>query len=119
MNKRILFVFRHAPYGSALAREGLDALLAAAVYDQDIAVLFLNDGVLQLITGQDTAAANAKNHERMLSALPIYGIEQVFVHDASLSARGLADSELVLSPKRLSDAQVSELMHSCDQLLSF
>ncbi|MGK2913256.1 MAG: DsrE family protein, partial [Porticoccaceae bacterium] len=72
--KRILFMFRHAPYGSALAREGLEAALAAGAYGQQPSVLFLDDGVWQLLAGQNGRPLNAKTHQTMLSALPLYDV---------------------------------------------
>lgn len=118
MAKSILFTFRHAPYGTSLAREGLEALLAAAVYEQDIAVLFLNDGVWQLVPEQESGAG-VKNHARMLMALPIYGVNRVYVHEPSLQARGLMASELLLDPARLSSTQTQDLLQTFDQILSF
>lgn len=119
MTAKILFTFRHAPYGSAIAREGLDALLAAAVYDQDLSVLFLNDGVLQLLSEQEVTTPASRNHARMLSALPIYGVTQVYVHRPSFTERGLDVKRLLLNPTVLSDAQTTSLLRSADQLLSF
>lgn len=118
MGSRILFTFRHAPYGTSIARDGLDALLAAAVYDQQIAVIFLGEGVWQLAKDQ-AVAADLKNHARMLSALPVYGVDKIFVHEPSLHLRGLADRELLLNPTRLSDAQTRDLFGSHNHLLSF
>ena len=39
---KLAFIFRHAPYGTANTREGLDALLAATAFcaEEDIAVFF-------------------------------------------------------------------------------
>ncbi|MEJ2418879.1 MAG: DsrE family protein, partial [Exilibacterium sp.] len=43
--KKILVVNRHPPYGSSLAKESLDAVLAASAYEQDIGILYIGDGV--------------------------------------------------------------------------
>lgn len=115
--KSILFVFRRAPYDAQRAREGLDALLAAAVYEQDIAVLFLDDGVYQLHAGQQPT--QRKDHSRMLSALPLYGVDRVYADAVSLAERGVDTAELLLSPTRLSRADTQALMRSFDHLLSF
>ncbi len=117
MSKSILFSFRHAPYGSSLAREGLDALLAAAVYEQEIAVLFLNDGVFQLLQEQESRFG--KNHGKMLAALPIYGVDRIYVHQSSLKTRGLTEKNLILPVSALSDTDTQQLLGSFDQILSF
>lgn len=118
MGKSLLFVFRHAPYGSALAREGLDALLAAAVYDQEIAVLFINDGVMQLFSGQKPPEG-LKNHQRVLSALSLYGVERVYVDRDSLNQRGLSAADLAIEAEPLSAPDSQALLSSFDHLLSF
>lgn len=119
MSTRLLFIFRHAPYGTSLAREGLDALLAAAVYEQEIAVLFLNDGVFQLLKQQDTGTGQTKNHGRMLTALPVYGVDRIYVHQDSLKSRGLTVNDLLLDPAQVSNIETRELMNSFNQILSF
>ena len=45
---KLAFLFRTAPHGNAISREGLDALLAATAFcdEEDIGVFFIDDGVL-------------------------------------------------------------------------
>ena len=49
----MLFVFRHSPYASSHAREGIEALLAALAFNQNPKALFMDDGIYQLIKNQD------------------------------------------------------------------
>lgn len=53
---KLAFVFTQAPYGTATSREGLDALLAATAFcdESEIAVFFLDDGVLNIIANQQS-----------------------------------------------------------------
>ncbi len=51
-SKKLLFISRHAPYGSSLARDALDAVLASSAYDQQLSLLFMDDGVFQLLKNQ-------------------------------------------------------------------
>ena len=46
--KRFMYVNRRAPYGTIYALECLEVVLVAAAYDQDVSVVFLDDGVCQL-----------------------------------------------------------------------
>ena len=43
--KRFLFVNRKAPYGSIYALESLEVVLISAAFDQDISLVFMDDGV--------------------------------------------------------------------------
>lgn len=119
IGKSILFVFRHPPYGGTLAREGLEAALAAGAYDQEPSVLFLDDGVWQLLPGQDGRPLGNKTHQAMLGALPLYGVEHLYVDAASLTARGIAPSALNLAVNCIDNAEVKALFMSSDLTLSF
>ncbi|UZJ45512.1 sulfurtransferase complex subunit TusC [Marinimicrobium sp. C6131] len=120
MRRRLLFVMRHAPYGSSTAREALDALLASAVFGQDVGVLFINDGVFQLAQDQSPAALPQKNLASSLRALPLYDVERLYVHTPSLTERGLSMSDLVMDNLiELDSSAVGRLFSEQDQLLSF
>lgn len=121
MSAKLLFVCRHAPYGRGAAREALDAVLAAAAYGQDIGVLFLDDGVFQLVAGQAPDALPQKSLEANLSALPLYDVERLYVHSESLQERGLALEDLIELERlqTLDSRAVGQLLTQHKQLLSF
>lgn len=51
--KRLAFIFTQPPHTSSAGREGLDALLAASAFSEDIQVFFVGDGVFQLLPNQN------------------------------------------------------------------
>ncbi len=113
-SKKLLFVARSAPYGSARARTLLDVVLAAAVFEQDAAMLFLGDGVYQLSNHQDGSAVSAKTLGKSLAALPLYGIGKLFAEAAALPERGLELGELALPVEPLCNRQIRELFERAD-----
>ena len=118
--KKILVVSRQAPYGTGVAREALDAALAAAIYEQDLSLLFMDDGVFQLLKGQDSGDISQKRISANLQALPLYGVEKIFVHSESLEMRKITTDELVLDDLQLlSSSEIGQLMSEHDQILSF
>ena len=120
MTKRVLALYRQAPYGNALAREGLEAVLAAAAMDQMADLLFCGDGVFQLLPDQSPIDIQQKSLQRNLQALPVFGIEQAFVCSKSLAQRGLNLDSLVrgqLSLTAIDDS--AALIASYDSVLSF
>lgn len=120
MKKKILLISRHAPYGKSTAREAIDIALAASVYDQDISVLFMDDGVFQLLANQHAQSIDQKNIASILTALPLYDIENIFVHQESLDARALTSTELILEDLQiLNNEAVGSLLNQQDQILSF
>lgn len=120
MRKKILFITRHAPYGTSIAREALDAVLTTAAYDQDLSLLFIDDGVFQLLPNQQASAIGQKSFASMLPALPLYEVENIFVHLDSLQTRGISKNELLLNSVQIIDSNtVSALLAQQDHLLSF
>lgn len=120
MRKKILLVSRHAPYGNSLAREAVDAALAAAIYDQDLSVLFMDDGVFQLLKNQSAQEIQQKDFSSMLSAFPLYDIENIYLHKESLEQRRITSDELILEELcELNNSEVASLLNQQDHILSF
>ena len=110
-------VVRHSPYGSSLARAALDAALTAAAFEQAVELLFIGDGVLQLLPGQNSRAIGVKNIGRLLSSLPMYDIETVYADASALARYQLADNELVVPVTALDPATMHQLLCDSDHLL--
>lgn len=119
MKKTVLLICRHAPYGNSLAREALDVALTAATFDQPVAMLFLGDGVLQLVRDQQPAAIAQKALDKQLAALPLYDVETIYVEAAALSARGLDAADLALPVQLLSSEQIAGQIEAHDIVLGF
>lgn len=120
MSKKILLISRQAPYGKSTAKEAIDIALAASVYDQDIGILFMDDGVFQLLKNQQSDQINQKNIASILPALALYGIENIYVHQESLYNRAIATDDLILDNLQLlNNKDVGSLLNQQDHLLSF
>jgi tRNA 2-thiouridine synthesizing protein C len=118
--KKILFICRHAQYGTSLAKDALDAILATSAYGQDISVLFMDDGVFQLLDMQKTHAIAQKSFSSMLLALDYYEISKIFVQAESLHARDIKKNECIIANiQLLSNSEVRELLSEQDHLMSF
>jgi tRNA 2-thiouridine synthesizing protein C len=118
--KKILFISRHAPYGSPLAKDALDAILATSAYEQDIALLFMDDGVFQLLSSQQAEHIGQKSFSAQLQALSLYDIDKVYVHKESLEKRDITINDLSLGQIQILDnSGVKTLMAEQDHLLGF
>jgi tRNA 2-thiouridine synthesizing protein C len=119
-SKKLLFVSRHAPYGSSLAKDALDAVLAASAYDQQLSLLFMDDGVFQLLANQSSSAIGQKSFAAILPVLPLYEITSIYVHYESLVKRQITVNELVIPGVQIIDSTaICSLLAQQDQLLSF
>lgn len=116
--KRFLFVNRKAPYGTVYALESLETVLISAAFDQDVSVVFIDDGVFQLKKGQDTKGINMKNFSPTFRALEGYDVEKLYVEKESLEARGLSEDDLVVDVEILSTEELSKIMAAQDVVIS-
>ena len=85
----LLIVLQQAPYSSASANEALDLALAAGTFEQKVALLFIEDGVYQLMSEQAPDALQQKSLEKMINALSFYGVSMLAVESHSLFDRDL------------------------------
>ena len=117
--KKVMFVNRKAPYGTIYALESLEVVLITATFDQDVSLVFLDDGVYELLKGQNTKAVGIKNFSPTYRALDGYDVEKLYVERESLEARGLSEDQLLVDVEVLSSAEVGALMAEQDVVLSF
>ena len=117
--KRFMFVNRSAPYGTIYALESLEVVLISAAFDQDVSLVFLDDGVWQLKKGQQTKGIEIKNFSPTYRALEGYDVEKLYVEQESLAARGLTEDDLIVDVNVLPSAELGALMAAQDVVLSF
>lgn len=131
--KKFLFMNRKAPYGTVYALESLEVVLITAAFDQAVSVAFLDDGVYQLLKGQNGQALGMKNFAATFRALGDYGVTRLFVESEALAARGLTADDLMDITYEDEDAdyaeksaivlvsqtQMSRIMAEHDVVLSF
>jgi len=89
-----MYMNRKAPYGTIYAWESLEVVLIAAAFDQDISLVFADDGVYQLMKGQSTEEVGMKNFSPTYSALGDYDIKKIYIEQESLEERGLSLEDL-------------------------
>jgi len=119
MAKKFMLVNRKAPYGSIYALESLEVVLIAAAFEQDVSLVFVDDGVYQLKKGMQTKPIETKNFSPTYRALEDYDVDKLYVEAESLAARGLAVEDLLVDVKVLDSAALAELMEQQDVVLSF
>ena len=117
--KKFMFVNRKAPYGTIYALESLEVVLISAAFDQDVSVMFLDDGIYQLAKGQKTDGIEVKNFSPTYRALEMYDVEKLYVSKDSMTERGLTEDDLLVPVEVLEANQIGELMDEQDVVLSF
>ena len=116
---KTLLVFRQPPYSSSLSRSGLDAALAAGAFEPPVTLLFLSDGIMQLLPKQDSASIGKRNHGKVLASLPMYDIETFWVDAQALSDSGFAINELPEGSMLADRALIRDMLAQHDHILTF
>jgi tRNA 2-thiouridine synthesizing protein C len=93
--KKFMYLNRRAPYGTIYAWDSLEVVLIGAAFDQDVSLAFLDDGVYQLVEGQDTSDSDIKNFSSTYKALGDYDVTKLYVEKESLEERGLTLDDLM------------------------
>ena len=131
MNKKYICVNRTSPHGTAHAAESLDLVLAALAFELGIVLVFMDDGVFQLIKQQDTSAIGQHNFTKTYRALGDWGLKKIYVEEEAMLSRGLSIDDLqnltyedeacgTVSMLHLTDRKgLAKLMDEGDVILSF
>ena len=117
--KRFLYVNRRQPHGTIYALESLETVLIGAAFDQDVTMLFIDDGVYQIKKDQQPEGIEFKNFSKTYRALEMYDVEKLFVEQESLAERGLDKEDLLVDVEVISRADVAQLIEQQDVVLSF
>ncbi len=117
--KKFMFVNRKAPHGTVYALESLEVVLITAAFDQDVSLVFVDDGVYQLKRGMQTKGIETKNFSPTYRALEGYDVEKLYVERESMQARGLTEGDLVVDVTVLGSQEMAALMQQQDVVLSF
>lgn len=118
---KLAFLFRTAPHGNAISREGLDALLAATAFcdEEEIGIFFVDDGVLNLLDGQNPELLLQKDFIRTFKLLDLYDIEQRFVCADSLDQYNLQTEQLIISAEKIDRTSLINKLNQAEKVFTF
>lgn len=122
MKYKLAILFTQPPFGSSISREGLDALLAASAFcdEEELAICFLNDGVFNLVAGQQPEQILQKDHIATFKLIELYDLTECFICQESIAERGLDNAEWVLNDvKKVSRNALFDVLHQADKVLTF
>lgn len=122
MKYKLAILFTQPPFGSATSREGLDALLAASAFcqEEEILILFLNDGVFNLLKNQQPAEILQKDHIATFKLIELYDLTECFVCRESVAERKLENAEWIFSDIRwCSRDEMFAKLQQAEKVLTF
>ncbi len=116
--KKYLFVMSHAPHSGTEVQETLDIVLTTAAFDQQVSLLFLDDGVFQLKKQQNPEIIGLKDTGSIFKALEIYEVYNLYIEIESLQSRGLKPGDLFLPVQEFYRKDINALMLQADVVFS-
>jgi tRNA 2-thiouridine synthesizing protein C len=111
-----LIVLSRTPYHGSLPRSALDLAMAFAVFDQRPKLLFIGDGVLQLLPSQQPS--DRPSLEKVIASLPLYDVEECYATADALTAADLDPDALPLPVTALDPAALQALFAGASSVLS-
>ncbi len=116
--KNYLFVLRSAPHSGSAIQEMLDIILTTAAFEQQVAVLLLDDAVFALKSHQQPEKYFNKDTAAIFKALEIYDVQTIYVEEESLQERGLHFAGLCLPAQAILRRNMAELIKQYDVVFS-
>ncbi|QFQ32683.1 sulfurtransferase complex subunit TusC [Buchnera aphidicola (Aphis fabae)] len=118
--KKIAFIFSHAPHGTTLGKEGLDAVLGTSSILKKISLFFIGDGVFQLLKSYKSERILARDYTSLFSILSLYEIKDFYCCKLSLFERGLNfDTEFILQVNILNSYFLRLKLDDHDAIINF
>jgi tRNA 2-thiouridine synthesizing protein C len=119
VGEEVAILMHKAPYGSVYTAEGFRSMMGIGVFEMDISVLFVDDGVFALVKGQDPTGLDMKPIGDGFPILVDFGVTKFYVHDGSLTDRGLSPEDLVMDVEVVDSERAAQVLESCGLVLPF
>ena len=127
--KKVMITVRKAPHGSIYVQEAIEVMFIVASYGMELSVVFIDDGVLALKSGQDTSELGIKGFMASLGALTDFEVTNVFADSQSMADRNLSEDDIVfigededteepVKPKVMDSQELAKMMADQDAIMS-
>ena len=96
-------------------------MLAATAFcdEEEIGVFFIDDGVLNLLDGQNPELLLQKDFIRTFKLLDLYDIEQRFVCADSLDQYNLQIEQLIISAEKIDRTSLINKLSQAEKVFTF
>ena len=78
----------------------------------------MDDAIYQLLRNQNADHIHTKTFGKTIEALKLYGINNIYVLEKSLTERSVSLDELVLNPEIINQQQLQELVRNSQNVIS-
>ena len=117
--EKVAILLRKAPYGRVYTAEAFRTIMGIAVFEMEICVVFMDDGVYALMKGQDPEKLDMKPLGEGFPMLKDFDVNRFVVHDESLAERGLSAEDLVMPVELASGEAIAGIFEYYGRVLPF
>lgn len=117
--KKLCIVFSQGPHGNANGREALDLALLSASFEQEVSLVFTDEGILNLIKNQSPETVGAKDYIATFGALPLYDVETIIVCEVAMTELALTKDDIKLEVQFCSPQAIAAHLNHVDEVLVF
>ncbi|CAL4323949.1 sulfurtransferase complex subunit TusC [Buchnera aphidicola] len=118
--KKIAVIFSNSPYGTSFGLEGINFVLSASCYTNNIFLFFIGDGIFQILENQDSSSIFFKSYSDSFSFLEFSNIKNFYLCYESLIKRGLNSSvKFLVNVIICNPTDFRNQIDKCDVILNF
>ncbi len=112
-------VISQAAFSGASFKEAIDLALVTAAFDQKITLIFVDEGIFNLIANQNATPIADITHTDILNGLEYYDIDEIWVEKESLQQAGVSPEQLIASVSLVSRQDILSANRSAHHLVNF
>ena len=116
--KSVLIRMSKSPLNGLVSGEQLETAMVAATFEQEVSILFIGDGIFNLLPTKEIKEVKGYNIEKMLLALPTFEVNDLFICERSLEQRKIGVSKLPKHAKVITFEDQRRLIKTTDVVLS-
>jgi tRNA 2-thiouridine synthesizing protein C len=116
--KKILFIMHSKPHAGVDVQEKLDVILTTAAFDQQVALLFLDEGIFQIYNNQCPENQGLKDTASIINTLELFDVTEFYIETESLQERGLKTTRLSLPVELCNRKHINKLIQQFDLVIS-
>lgn len=117
--EKVIVMLRKAPYGSVYSAEAFRTIMGIAVFEMDICVALIDDGVYALVKDQNPEKLDMKPLGDGFPMLKEFNVNRFVVHGESLLERGLQSEDLVLDAEIVDNETFTKIISDYGRVLPF
>ncbi len=116
--KKYLFVLGKAAHSGCYLQETLDVILKVAAFDQNVAILLLDDGVFTIKNDQQALRYGMKQTIDIFSVLEIYDVTEIYVEVESIQKYGVEKLDKSFNYQLINRQDINKLLDKYDVIYS-